>query len=379
MEIRPSITTIPPLENTGFPNREFELRLTKGPLSIGQPGEGTYAELYSRDYLVFLDETGRLRVYVSTGSAWVPVDEALYPQPPHPGDQIRHIGACFDQAARLVLAYEFNQQVYVYQWNQVNQQYTTRGPFPGVDPVIIQDATIGFYPPDSDALLLHLSTDRTRLIMRVQRELYNTEHEVAVLPRPALLDQVSAFPFYGQVVGSYVDSPDNTGFVVRTDTYPFPPVYLYEQAGEASMTAPTQWMLIPIVIIRDVGMELAASGNVSPPATWEYISLVVTKSWDEVAGSSTASPPVAWDYIPIVVTKNLSTEVAGSSSVAAPTAWNYPLVVVVKDAGTEVAGSVSVGAPAQWNYLLVVMVYNGSVDVAASASVAAPVQWNYYV
>jgi len=349
MEIRPRVTTILPLEGTGFPNQEFELRLTKGPVAIGQPGDGSYTELYSKDYLVFLDETGRLRVYVSTGAGWQPVPDELYPQPPHPGDQIRHIGACFDQAARLVLAYEFNQQVYVYQWNPITRQYVARGPFPGVDPVLIQDATIGFYPPDSDALLLHLSTERTRLITRVQRELYNTPREVAVFPRPVLLDQVSALPFYGQAVGSYVDSPKSTGFAVRTDTYP---VYLFETAASPVVNAPVDWDYIPIVVTRDVGVEPAASGDMSPPIEWEYIPLVVIRNWTEVAASGAVSPPAAWDYILVVVIRNFGTEDAASASVSAPVEWNYPLVVVV---------------------------YNGGIDVAASASVNAPVEWNYFV
>jgi hypothetical protein len=350
VDLRPRVTTIPPLEGTGFPNREFELRLTKGPIAIGEPGDGTYRELYSKDYLVFLDETGRLRVYVSTGTAWAPVPDELYPQPPHPGDQIRHIGACFDQAARLVLAYELDQQVYVYQWDPVTRQYTTRGPFPGVDPVVIQDATIGFYPPDSDVLLLHLSPDRTKLIMRVQRELYNTPREIASFPRPVVLDQINALPYSGQAVGSYVDSPDSTGFAVRTDNYP---VYLFEQAGGASMSPPVDWALISAVVTRDAGVEPAASGGISPPTAWDYIPVVVVRDLGtEVAASGAVSPPVAWDYIPIVVVRNLGTEDAASASVAAPVEWSYALVVVV---------------------------YNGGVDVAASASVSAPVQWNYYV
>jgi len=348
MDVRPRITTILPLEGVGF--REFELRLVKGPIAISEPGDGTYAELYSKDYLVFLDETGRLRVYVSTGSGWAPVPDELYPQPPHPGDQIRHIGACFDQAARLVLTYEFNGQVYVYQWDPITRQYVTRGPFPGVDPVVIQDATIGFYPPDSDVLLLYLSTDRTRLIMRVQRELYNTPREVAIFPRPVVLDQVNAFPYYGQVVGSYVDSPENTGFAVRTDTYP---VYLFETAAGSVVSAPVDWDYILIVVVKDLGTEVAASATMNPPVDWDYIPIVLIRDLGaEMAALATMSAPAAWDYIPVVVIRNLGTEVAASASVAAPTAWNYQLIVVV---------------------------YNGGVDVAASASVSAPVQWNYYV
>ena len=348
MDIRPKITTIPPLEGVGF--REFELRLTKGPIAIGQPGDGTYAELYSKDYLVFLDETGRLRVFVSTGTSWAPVPNELYPQPPHPGDRIRHIGVCFDQAARLVLAYEYEGRVYIYQWDPVSRQYVTRGPFPGVDPVIIQDATIGFYPPDSDVLLLHLSTDRTKLIMRVQRELYNTPREVAVFPRPVVLDQVSAFPYYGQAVGSYVDSPESTGFTVRTDIYP---VYLHERAGGASVSPPTDWTLIPVVVVQDLGTESAGSATVVAPTAWDYIPIVVIKDLGtEGVGTATLTAPTAWNYIPIVMVKNLGTEGVGTATLAAPTAWDYRLVVVVYDGGTDTAGSATIAPPTQWSYEL---------------------------
>jgi len=345
MDIRPRITVIPPLEGVGF--REFELRLTKGPIAIGQPGDGTYAELYSKDYLVFLDETGRLKVFVSTGSAWTEISDELYPQPPHPGDQIRHIGACFDQAARLVLAYELNEQVYVYQWNPVTQQYITRGPFPGVDPVVIQDAIIGFYPPDSDVLLLHLSTDRTRLIMRVQRELYNTPHEVAVFPRPVVLDQVSAFPYRGQAVGSYVDSPESTGFAVQTDVYP---VYLFEVAASPVVNAPVDWELVSTVLAKDLGVDVAVTASVAPPIAWSYLLPFAQDLGLEVAASASVTPPIAWNYTPYLVLRDLGLDVAVMASVAPPTAWNYPLAIVIYDGGVDVAASASVTAPTDWNY-----------------------------
>ncbi len=347
MEIEARITTIPPLEGIGF--REFELRLAKGPVAIGEPGGGTYAELYSKDYLVFLDETGRLRVFVSTGTGWAPVPDELYPQPPHPGNQIRHISACFDQATRLVLAYEFNEEVYVYQWDPVTNQYITRGPFPGVDPVLIQDATIGFYPPDSDVLLLYLSTDRTRLIVRVQRELYDTPRVVATLPRPATLDQAVAFPYYGQVVGTYVDSPTSTGFAINTDVYP---VYWDEAAGRNTVRPPRDWALIPVVVTYNGGQEIAAS--------------------------SAVAPPIGWNYIPVVVIRDLGTELAAAISVVPPVAWSYIPVVVIKD-HSEDAATTLVAPPTSWDYLLAVVVYDGGVEVAASASVSPPTQWNYYV
>jgi len=319
MNITPRITTIPPLAATQALNLELELRLTKGPTTIGQPGGGTYAELYSRDYLAFLDQIGRLRVYVSTGTSWAPVAEELYPQPPHPGDQIRHLAVCFDQNARLVLAYELNSQVYVHQWNEATQRYTTYGPFPGVDPVIIQDATISFYPPDSDVLLLYLSTDRTRLLMRVQRESYGTPREVATFPRPVLLDQANAFPYYGQVVGSYVDSPNRTGFAVPTDLYP---VNTSDPAGELSLT---------------------------PPTNWGYTFSGVLYEASDNLGSFVLAPPTGWRYAPILLVVELPQDTLGRFTVSAPTDWRYASILAIYDGGTD-RFNVTISPPTNWSY-----------------------------
>jgi hypothetical protein len=240
--------------------------------------------------------------------------------------------------------------VYVRQWDPVARAYTMRGPFPGVDPVLLWDYEVGYFLGDSDVLLFYLSPDRTQVIMRVQRELYANPRVVQALPGPAYLDQALALPYQAEVLGSLDADPDTTSLVLRTDLYP---VYLSEVAASPVVNAPVDWDYIPIVVTKDVGVELAASGGVSPP--------------------------VDWDYIPVVVIRDLGTEVAASGAVSPPAAWDYILVVVIRNLGTEDAASASVAAPTTWNYPLVVVVYNGGVDVAASASVSAPVQWNYYV
>jgi len=238
----------------------------------------------------------------------------------------------------------------VQQWDPVARAYTMRGPFPGVDPVLLWDYEVGYFLGDSDVLLFYLSPDRTQVIMRVQRELYANPRVVQALPGPAYLDQALALPYQAEVLGSLDTDPDSTSLVLRTDLYP---VYFSEVAASPVLNAPVDWDYIPIVVTKDVGVELAASGGISPPTAWDYIPIVVIKDLGtEVAASATMSPPAAWDYIPIVVIKNLGTEVAASAAVSAPAGWNYQLIVVV---------------------------YNGGVDVAASASVSAPVEWNYYV
>jgi len=340
-----------------------EVRYSRGPRAMGVTGDNSFRTLLGYLWMAVLDRSRGLRLFqaqVPGEGPWALDDprgpnvavwiEVEVPPLPHPAREVRHLAFCFDQAARHVVAYEYQGQVYVRQWDPVAGAYTMRGPFPGVDPVLLWDYEVGYFLGDSDVLLFHLSPDRTQVIMRVQRERYANPRVVQALPGPAYLDQALALPYQAEVLGSLDADPDTTSLVLRTDLYP---VYFSEVAASPVVNAPVDWDYIPIVVTRDVGVELAASGGIFPPTAWDYIPIVVTKDLGtEVAASGAVSPPAAWDYIPVVVIRNLGTEVAASASVAAPTAWNYPLVVVV---------------------------YNGGVDVAASASVSAPVQWNYYV
>ena len=340
-----------------------EVRYSRGPRAMGVTGDNSFRTLLGYLWMAVLDRAKGLRLFqaqVPGEGPWALDDprgpdvavwiELEAPPLPHPAREVRHLAFCFDQAARYVVAYEYQGQVYVRQWDPVAMAYTMRGPFPGVDPVLLWDYEVGYFLGDSDVLLFHLSPDRTQVIMRVQRELYANPRVVQALPGPAYLDQALALPYQAEVLGSLDTDPDSTSLVLRTDLYP---VYLSEVAASPVVNAPVDWDYIPIVVTKDLGVELAASGSISPPT--------------------------AWDYIPIVVIKDLGTEVAASAAVSPPTVWDYIPVVVIRNLGTEVAASASVTAPTAWNYLLVVVVYNGGVDVAASASVSAPVQWNYYV
>jgi hypothetical protein len=338
-----------------------EVRYSRGPRAMGETGDNSFRTLLGYLWMAVLDRSRGLRLFqaqVPGEGPWA-LDDPRGPDvavwiemeaPPlsHPAQEVRHLAFCFDQAARHVVAYEYQGQVYVRQWDPVAGAYTMRGPFPGVDPVLLWDYEVGYFLGDSDVLLFHLSPDRTQVIMRVQRERYANPRVVQALPGPAYLDQALALPYQAEVLGSLDADPDTTSLVLRTDLYP---VYFSEVAASPVVNAPVDWDYIPIVVTKDVGVELAASGGISPPTAWDYIPIVVIKSWTEVAALATMSHPAAWDYIPVLVIRNLGTEVAALASVTPPTAWNYQPMVVV---------------------------YNGGVDVAASALVSAPVQWNYY-
>jgi len=311
-----------------------ELRYSRGPRVMEETGDNSYQTLLGYLWMAVLDRARGLRLFqaqVPGEGPWALDDprgpdvavwiEVEVPPLPHPAREVRHLAFCFDQAARHVMAYEREGQVFVRQWNPVAGAYTMRGAFPGVDPVLLWDYEVGYFLGDSDVLLFHLSPDRTQVIMRVQRELYANPRVVQALAGPAYLDQALALPYQAEVLGSLDADPDTTSLVLRTDLYP---VYLSEVAASPVVNAPVDWEYIPIVVTKDVGVELAVSGDVSPPTAWDYIPIVVIKDLGtEVAASGAVSPPAAWDYIPVVVIRNLGTEDAASASVSAPVEWNY--------------------------------------------------------
>ncbi len=347
-DLKPYIDTIPITPGPNVPNRAFEFRYAYGPVTVGDPSDGSYQKLYSVPYAYYLDrDTNSGKLLRWDGSNWVSVPSTLYPQPPVPVDSIRHIAACFDQSARLTVAYEYNQNVYVYQYDPITSVYVVRGPFPGVDPVLIQDATVFYYPPDSDVLLFHLSVDRKTVLMRAQREQYTTAYTLYTLTTPAYLDQSVALPYQIELLGSLSTLFDKTSLVLRSPTYP---VYLFEIAGQSNLTAPTNWDYIPVVVAYNAN-EVGGQANMTAPTTWDYISnIVVQDLGTEVAGQANMAAPTSWDYISIVVVIDLGTETAGQANMTPPTAWDYPLVVVVYDGGTETAGQASMTAPIAWSY-----------------------------
>ena len=349
-----------------------ELRLAPGPRSMGDTGDGSYATLYGYAWAGLLDRVGRrfrlFQAQVPGEGPWPLSDprgpevavwvEVEVPPLPHPVEEIRHLALAFDQAARHVLAYEREGEVWVRHWDPLGQSFVQRGPFPGVDPVLIQDATVGYYPPDSDVLLFHLSPDRLNLVMRVQRELYSTAHAVHTFDQPVVLDQAVALPYQIELLGSLAGALDATGYVLRSEIYP---VRAEDALGSASLSAPTTGDYIPIVVIVDLGMEGLGQATLTAPATGDYIPIVVIVDLGtEGIGSATLSAPATGSYVPIVVVQNLGAENLGSATLSAPTTGTYALVVVVVDLrganysppGYEALGSATLSAPTTGSYEL---------------------------
>ncbi len=342
-----------------------ELALARGPRVMAVTGGGSFADLFGYAWLALLDRRERrLRLFQAQagGAPWaiggdpaaaewveVPVPDLV-----HQVEEVRHLALAFDQAARHVVAYERKGEVWVRQWDPVGQQYVMRGPWPGVDPVLVMDATVGYHVPDSDVLLFHLTPDRKALVMRVQRELYGTVHSVETFAEEAILDQGVALPYQFELLGSLASDPDGTGLVLRSDLYP---VRAEDSLGTASLAAPAAGVYWPVVVVRDLGVDSLGVANLSAPASGVYLPLVVIEDLGtDTLGTASLSAPASGVYHPVVVVQNLGADALGTAQLAAPSAGSYALAVVVVDLtqapyGVDSLGTAQLSAPTGGSYV----------------------------
>lgn len=346
-----------------------EVRLTPGPRAIGDTGDGGYTTLYGYAWAAVLDRAERrFRLFQAQvpgegpwplndprgpgAAVWVEVE---VPPLPHPVEEIAHMGVAFDQAARHVVVYERQGEVWIRQWDPVIQQFVMRGPFPGHDPVVLNDAVVGYFPPDSDVLVWHLTPDRKTLVQRVQRQLYATAQVLQTFQEPVVLDQAVALPYQIELLGSLVSALDTTGYVLRSGLYP---VYLNDALGRAALAPPSEGAYIPVVITH---------GGVA-----------------DLLGTATLSAPTMGAYIPIVIVQDLGVDALGQAQLAAPTAGAYVLMVLVSDGMMDALGTASLAAPTTGSYALVVVRVDTttqpgytSPDVLGTATLSAPTTGAY--
>jgi len=346
-----------------------EIALARGPRVMANTGAGTFEELFGYAWLALLDRRERrLRLFQAQvgGSPWpiggdpaaaewveVPVPDLM-----HAVEEVRHLALAFDQAARHVVAYERKGEVWVRQWDPVRGEYVMRGPWPGVDPALVMDATVGYHVPESDVLLFHLTPDRKSLVMRVQRELYATPHTIETFNEEAILDQGVALPYQFELLGSLASDPDSTGLVLRSDLYP---VRGEDSLGTANLAAPATGVYWPVVVVRDLGTDSLGVANLSAPTSGIYMPLVViadlgTADGADVIGTASLAAPATGVYHPVVVLRDLGTDTMGTAQLAAPGAGSYALVVVVVDLtqspyGVDSLGNARLAAPTGGSYV----------------------------
>ena len=329
-----------------------ELTLARGPRVMAVTGGGTFEELFGYAWLALLDrKTLRLRLFQAqaggipwaiggdpSAAEWV---EIPVPDLVHPVREVRHLALAFDQAARHVVAYEHKGEVWVRQWDPVRGAYVMRGPWPGVDPVLVMDATAGYHVPDSDVLLFHLTPDRKTLVMRVQRELYANAHVVETFTEEATLDQGVVLPYQFELLGSFASDPDDTGLVLRSDLYPVRARDILDAIG---LYAPGYGDWRPAVVARRLDGD-TLSTQMQAPLAGNYVAVILTRDLGaESLGGFTFSAPSSGDWRAVPALRDLGTEGVANPQLAAPASGRYVLVLVVVDLTQPPYGNDGIGA-----------------------------------
>lgn len=232
------------------------LAWSAGPPAIGDTGDNSPGHMMGTTWLLqvcpdgswvlYREDRGRLEV--------VPFDDP----PDLATETARRVSLCFDQSARVVLAWEDQGVIKVRRWDPSLNEYIENVSFSGVDPCVVMDATWRYLVPDSDVLLFYLSSDRERVVCRVQRDVYAVEYEIWDYGTPVILDRVIALPYRYQVLVS-----DSTGT-------PLPDMLISD--------------LYPIVLFEELGV--AAIG----PSVGDYKLVVLTEALVEALGVATTGP-----------------------------------------------------------------------------------------
>ena len=176
------------------------LAWSAGPPAIGDTGDNSPGHMTGTtwllqvcpdgDWVLYRESSGQLEV--------IPFDDP----PDAVTSTARHVSLAFDQASRVVLAWEDQGIIKVRRWDPTSNQYIENVSFAGVDPVVVLDASWSYAIPGSDVLLFYLSPDRERVLCRVQRDVYAVEYVVWDYSAAVILDRVLALPYRYQVLAS---------------------------------------------------------------------------------------------------------------------------------------------------------------------------------
>lgn len=229
-----------------------------GPQTLASTGDGSYPTLFGSNWLVEICRAGDWILYQRTASDTI-TDTPWDVAPPTATARARKPSLAFDQSARPAIAWEDDDGIHLRQFDEIAGVYAFTGPYVGVDPVLINDATVNYHIPGSDVILFYLSTDRLTLNYRIQSENFDTEHAVHTFAAESIIDlsdnggfrfQVRYSDGQGSIPGAQSD------FVsLLSDIYP---IYVGD-AGAADVGALTDGAFAYVGILRTPAPEPGAA------------------------------------------------------------------------------------------------------------------------
>ncbi len=187
----------------------FEHCATLGPVEVGQ----SYTEGI-RPWVSRIDIDGNLHLYVNqTPGVYTEVEGEL----PATINGSRH-NIAFDQSGRAYLSYLSSSGIVVRQYDTISSNFTERGPFTGLDPVLFNDYFVGLPLGESDVILFYLSMDRLSVKCRLQRDFFAVEYDVYTLPEAHNMDRVGIGYLRYQL---WLADVDDNKLYLTSEAYPY--------------------------------------------------------------------------------------------------------------------------------------------------------------
>ncbi len=328
------------------PSKTFfaELCTAPGPQTIGVTGDNSFQTLFGREWLLeWSVEDDHLRLYQESSTHPGEWERILTPLPPVFDSPLpataRRVSFAFDQSARMIVALEDEGVVKVTRWDPGLSQYIQNVSFAGVDPAVVMDATWAYDIPNSDVLIFYLSSDRTKVLCRVQRELYATENELWDYGQQVILDRaLPAFLRYQLLISDASGGPLPEALLSAPYSYPLHAAL----AGEGS--GPTAGFYTNIVL--QSAMEDSLAGMGVGPSGGAYLEPILEYSLSDAALGVGAGPS-GGAYLEPILEYGLSDAVSGMA--LGPSSGDYHLVVFAEDVGSD-AISVSGTGPSGGSY-----------------------------
>ena len=247
-----------------------EVAFAPGPQTEGDTGDNDVSVMFGDEWMLTLWNDWVLELYKWNGSAWErrnPLDHPLFGEGVTLPEGARHVTMCFDQSARLIVAYELDGTIHLTRWDTTTNQYIQNVEAAGRDPLLFMDATVMFVIPGSDVTLFYLSGDRETLHHRQQSDIYATQYTDKALGAAYRLDQIVPLNYAAQL---YLG--DEAGAAAAQPlTVALYPVYAAEQfavSGEGRDGA------YELAVVRGEGAE--QFGVAAEALDGEYLSPVLT-------------------------------------------------------------------------------------------------------
>lgn len=290
------MSTFVPVVSARTPSASWfaELFLALGPEQLA----GESARLPNTPWLIVMnaeDRVCQLWQFNTALQTWARVFVPGHPQIDQPLPAgTRRISLCFDQAERPIVAFEQSETIFVTRWDTVAQEYVQNVSFPGTDPVVVLDATWSGDLPGSDVLLFYLSTDRERVLARVQRELFTDVHEVWDYGEPVILDRVIPTAFRYQVlVSDTTGEPLNEMLLSAYYTVPF-----FDGVAAVGLPPLSGAYVSAVINAGDLLDDVAVAGL--PPLSGLYREATELLEFGPDDVVATGLPPSGGAYTPAV-------------------------------------------------------------------------------